>query len=118
MNDTNVVVVRGRVTGDPTRRELASGAVVTQFDLSVADPAGTVGVPVAWFDAPTRRALRADQEVVILGQVRRRFFRSGGATQSRTEVVAERVVDTRRRADVARLLHEVAEGLRTGVSPS
>jgi single-strand DNA-binding protein len=31
-------------------------------------------------------------ELLVTGRVRRRFFRAGGATQSRTEVVAEAVV--------------------------
>jgi single-strand DNA-binding protein len=30
--------------------------------------------------------------VVVVGRVRRRFFHAGGATQSRTEVVAETVL--------------------------
>jgi single-strand DNA-binding protein len=37
-------------------------------------------------------ALDVDEEVVVLGRVRRRFFRTGGGTQSRTEVVADQVV--------------------------
>ena len=39
-----------------------------------------------------RRCRSAGADVVVLGSVRRRFFRAGGATQSRTEVVAEKVV--------------------------
>ena len=31
----------------------------------------------------------------MVGRVRRRFFRAGGVTQSRTEVVADEVVPTR-----------------------
>ena len=34
---------------------------------------------------------RAGLVVVAAGHVRRRFFRAGGATQSRTEVVVERL---------------------------
>ena len=47
---------------------------------------------MAW-TAPTAAAAswEAGQAVVVVGHVRRRFFRAGGATQSRTEVVAERV---------------------------
>ena len=46
----------------------------------------------AWADASPRR------RVVVVGRVRRRFFRAGGATASRTEVVADRVVPARQRA--------------------
>jgi single-strand DNA-binding protein len=42
--------------------------------------------------------------VVVVGSVRRRFFRVGGATQSRTEVVADRVVAARRAREVRRML--------------
>ena len=104
MNENNVVVLRGRVTVEPTHRELASGAVVVQFDLAVAEGTGTASVPVAWIDPPSARIPVLDQEVVVLGSVRRRFFRAGGTTQSRTEVVAEQVVGTTRRREVKRAL--------------
>jgi single-strand DNA-binding protein len=65
-------------------------------------------VPVAWFDAPaTGRDLAAGTDVVVVGSVRRRFFRAGDATQSRTEVVAERIVAARRGREVQRLLGAV-----------
>jgi hypothetical protein len=38
------------------------------------------------------------------GSIRRRFFRAGGATQSRTEVVAEQVIAADRRRQVIRAL--------------
>jgi hypothetical protein len=52
-------------------------------------------VPVVWHDPPAS-AYRLDRgdEVLVVGQVRRRFFRSGGAVASRTEVVAETVLKT------------------------
>jgi hypothetical protein len=58
-------------------------------------------VPVAWFDPPSGGPeLRAGDRVVVTGRVRRRFFRAGGATASRTEVLAEEVLSTRRRRAV------------------
>ncbi len=36
-----------------------------------------------------------DERMLVVGRVRRRFFRSAGGTQSRTEVVAEAVVNAR-----------------------
>jgi single-strand DNA-binding protein len=49
--------------------------------------------------------------VVVTGRVRRRFFRAGGYTQSRTEVVADAVVPTRRRKRVDAVLEAVLEPL-------
>jgi single-strand DNA-binding protein len=64
-------------------------------------------VPVVWFDAPPRAMnLDVDQEVLVVGRVRRRFFRSGGATQSRTEVVAEEVLPTRMVKKVAAAINQ------------
>ena len=105
MSEHNLAVVRGSLVGDVTTRELASGRTVAQFDVTTRDEAGTQTVPVAWFDPPPAgvRAGPGD-ELVVVGSVRRRFFRSGGATQSRTEVVAERVVVADRRRDVRRAL--------------
>jgi len=107
MNENNLVVLRGRVSAEPTLRELASGALVAQFDLTVAEGTTTASVPVAWIDPPAARIPAIDQAVVVLGSVRRRFFRAGGTTQSRTEVVADHVVGANRRREVERLLAAV-----------
>jgi len=45
--------------------------------------------------------------VVVVGVVRRRFFRAGGATQSRTEVLAEKVVRTSRTRAAQKLIEGV-----------
>ena len=73
--------------------------------------------PVVWPDAPaSAAALDVEQEVLVVGRVRRRFFRAGGSTQSRTEVVADLVVPTsqgrRARAALAKALArlETVEG--------
>ena len=58
-------------------------------------------------------ALDAGAEVAVLGRVRRRFFRAGGLTQSRTEVVASRVVRGTARAKVAALIDEAVRHLDT-----
>ena len=49
--------------------------------------------------------------MLVVGRVRRRFYRAGGSTQSRTEVVASAVVPLRRRAAVRRLLAEASVAL-------
>ncbi|MBW3626777.1 MAG: single-stranded DNA-binding protein, partial [Actinobacteria bacterium] len=99
----NVAILRGRLSRPPEERLLPSGDVVVSYDVTVPRPGERAEtVPVAWVNPPASAAdLDVDVEVVVVGRVRRRFFRAGGATQSRTEVVAERVVPTRRRARAA-----------------
>jgi single-strand DNA-binding protein len=115
---TNLVVLRGSVATTPALRDLPSGSVVAQFDVvtpvRVADRGATTAVPVAWTDPSPSDLARVGEgiDVVVVGTVRRRFFRVAGATQSRTEVVADAVVPTRRRQQVDRILHAVADRVR------
>lgn len=100
----NVAVLRGTLSRAPEQRTLPSGDQLVAYELTVrpADgPAETV--PVAWLDAPARATrFEAGAEVVVVGRVRRRFFRAGGGTGSRTEVVARSVLKaTTVRADRA-----------------
>lgn len=112
---TNIVVLRGRLTRPAALRSLPSGDQLVALEVSirrVGERAETA--PVVWPDAPaTATALDVDEEVVVIGRVRRRFFRAGGATQSRTEVVAELVVpasSTRKvKAALARVLARLDE---------
>jgi single-strand DNA-binding protein len=46
-----------------------------------------------------------------VGRVRRRFFRAGGYTQSRTEVVAENVLRTRQAKQVRAAVDRAARDL-------
>jgi single-strand DNA-binding protein len=114
----NLAVVRGSVRGDATQRTLPSGSVSMQFDVTTtirsAGRSTGVSVPVSWIDPPSSATamLAGGGEVVVIGTVRRRFFRVGGATQSRTEVVADTVIPTRRRKQVAGALEELVERLR------
>ncbi|HSM65781.1 MAG TPA: hypothetical protein VK860_05715 [Ilumatobacteraceae bacterium] len=112
---TNLVVLRGAVRGERTERRLPSGSIVVQFDVTtvlfVDGRHHSVSVPVAWTDPADAASVVAGAEVVVTGTVRRRFFRVGGATQSRTEVVADAVIPVRRRAQVARALETVADRL-------
>jgi single-strand DNA-binding protein len=90
----NLAVLVGTVAADPVARDLPSGSTVLSFDVCCDVDSGRLSVNVAWADPPPRGAagLRAGVDVVVVGSVRRRFFRVGGATQSRTEVVVERLV--------------------------
>ena len=95
----NVVVVWGVLSRAPERRVLPSGDEAVSFDVTVRSVDGPAeSVPVSWLNPPKRAGVLAEgSEVVVTGRVRRRFFRSGGATASRTEVVAEHVVPARQR---------------------
>ena len=111
----NLVVLIGEVVGDPLDRALADGSTVVQFDLRTTvvrgDAEFTRTVPLSWRD-PTHRdraLVTPSARVLVIGTVERRFFRVGGTTQSRTEVVVGRLVPTRRRQAVGRALDGLAE---------
>jgi single-strand DNA-binding protein len=90
----NVVIVIGNLAKPLEVRNLPSGVSIANFDLVVPQIDGTPDtVPVALFE-PTDEALQwaAGEPLLATGRVRRRFFRVGPNTQSRTEVVADRVV--------------------------
>ena len=86
----NVVVLRGTLSSEPRARTLPSGSEVLNWELTTRTDEATRTVPVQWDDPPSSvRRFGAGDEVVLSGTVRRRFFRAGGATASRTEVLAE-----------------------------
>jgi single-stranded DNA-binding protein len=108
----NVAVVQGRLTSQPRRRQLPSGSTVVELDVTTRGHGGTSSVPVSWFEpGALAESLRPGDAVLVVGYVRRRFFRAAAVTQSRTEVVAQRVVAAARRAQVARTLDEVAAAI-------
>ena len=110
LDASNVVLLAGDLSGPPRRRELPSGSVLVEFDVTTRGESGTGSVPVAWFDPGTAAdGVLAGTSVVVAGHVRRRFFRAGNVTQSRTEVVASRVIVSGRAAAIARLRALVAE---------
>ncbi len=114
----NVAVVRGRVARPPVVRPGEQGEVVVAWELTVAGVKGgarSEAVPVVWA-SPAMRAGSVEEgdDLVVVGRVRRRFFRSGGVVQSRTEVVAHDVIPSRQRAKVSRALAEVAARLAGG----
>jgi len=94
----NIVLLHGLLTREPEVRSLPSGDEVTSFDLTVRDEGyETEVVPISWHAAPANviDKLEPGSEVIVTGRVRRRFFRAGGMTQSRTEVSATSVVPAR-----------------------
>lgn len=101
----NIVVLQGRLSRPSDEKVLGSGSRLVAYDVTVEGPDGgrAETVPVVWLDPPATAVLERDTEVVVVGRVRRRFFRAGGATATRTEVVADTVVPARhaRRAAAA-----------------
>ena len=90
----NMVVVIGSLAKPMQVRSLPSGLSLASFDLTVprADQSADT-VPVALFVTPEHVPEWASgQNVLAIGRVRRRFFRVAGSTQSRTEVVADKVL--------------------------
>lgn len=100
----NIVALRGRLARPGEQRLLPSGDRLLSLDVTVPRAGERAeSVPVVWFSAPAAAAFDTDDEVVVVGRVRRRFFRAGGVTQSRTEVVADVVLAARqvRRVETA-----------------
>lgn len=102
----NLVIIRGHLCRPPEVRVLASGDSIVSYQVTIPRPGERAeSVPVAWLGAPASAAeLDVDEEVVVVGRVRRRFFRAGGIAQSRTEVAADRVVPARHRARAAAIV--------------
>ena len=94
---TNVAVLVGRLARPAEPRDLPSGDSLVQYEVTVPrQNERAESVPVVWFDAPASAGdYDVDEKVVVIGRVRRRFFQAGGRTQSRTEVVADKVIPTR-----------------------
>lgn len=109
----NVVVVRGRLRREPVERQVRGGHVV-DCEVTVATEGGASDVvPITWPGAPARvHSMEAGTEVVVTGRVRRRFFRAGGVTQSRTEVVADTIVPARHSKRVAAAVAGACERAR------
>ncbi|HEU5150179.1 MAG TPA: hypothetical protein VFU19_06750 [Iamia sp.] len=104
----NVVILRGRLSSAPGCRELPSGDSLVTFEVTTRPPGGPAEtVPVAWPNAPLRIAtLPSGAEVVVAGRVRRRFFKAGGVTASRTEVLAVAVLPATHQKRIDRVVRE------------
>jgi single-strand DNA-binding protein len=90
MTDINFVLLIGTIDNTPTTREMPGGAPWVNFDLGCHTEHGTETIPIV-----TELHVAPDllgETVEIHGRVRRRYFRAGGVTQSRTEIVAHRII--------------------------
>lgn len=117
---TNLALLIGVLARPAQDLELPSGDRLVSLEVTVRRPDGPAEpVPVQWSDPPAWASmLDAGTEVAVLGRVRRRFFRAGGTTQSRTEVVATRVVRTTSRAKVRALVEQAVECLEAVLTPA
>ena len=98
----NQVLLRGRVSGAPTERELPSGAVVVGVRISVRRDRTTMTkgskqtvdwVECAAWSAAARRTIarwEVGDLVEVEGSLRRRFPRGGGVSRVEVEVLRGR----------------------------
>lgn len=86
---TNIAVVVGDLSSEPRITTLPSGDVLVNYEVSTETPGGRLSVPVQADGSGRCPVLHQGDRVVAVGVVRRRFYRAGGATMSRTELVAE-----------------------------
>ena len=115
----NVVVVQGKLARDPEERTLRDGAQVVTYEVRTRDEEGRArSVPVAWRDPGAGvPVVGAGDDVTVVGEVARRFWRAGPATSSRTEVAATVVIPSRRRRAVRRAVTAAVAGLGPLIDP-
>ena len=95
----NAVLLVGTLTEPAEKRDLAGGVNVVRWTLRVPRGSGRVGTDlvdcVALAPDLQQRALAWPQvsKLMVLGALRRRFFRTGGRTTTRVEVEAHRVTE-------------------------
>lgn len=107
----NWVYLRGRLAADPIDRDMPSGDVLTTFRMIVTRPAnarGTVDTIECVADRPRpRRTLgraHAGDELEVIGNLRRRFWRGPAGVTSRYSVAVEsvKILSPVRRGDASR----------------
>ncbi|MGZ4677578.1 MAG: single-stranded DNA-binding protein [Acidimicrobiia bacterium] len=87
--ELNLAVVRGVLSAAPEVRVVASGSTVASLSVRTPTAGRTTSVPVTVWDPPAWVEDLVDgAEVLVLGVVRRRFYRAGPATGSRVDVEA------------------------------
>jgi hypothetical protein len=110
----NLAVVRGEVSSPPDVRVLPSDAVLVQLQVTTRLERETLSTPIAvWNPAAWVQELEPGTEIVVVGRVRRRFFRAAGATASRVELEADLVAKASDRRRVRAALRKVNAALET-----
>ncbi len=92
----NNVLLRGRVSGEPSERELPSGDHVVEFRIVVRRDTreGVDTLDIAAWSAKNRRkslSLKPDEWVEISGAVRRRFWQAPTGLASRWQIEASEI---------------------------
>ncbi len=114
----NVVALGGQLARPAVERVLPSGDRLVTFEVTMEGPERAETVPVVWFGAPARAAgYDVETQVVVVGRVRRRFFKAGGVTASRTEVVAEVVLPAGQAKRVGAALRQAAVRIEAAMEP-
>ena len=116
----NLAILTGRLSRPAEHRRLPSGDPVAYLDVTVEGPDQkheTVNVAVY---SPPASTLSLDEgdEVIVVGRVRRRFFRRGAGLESRTEVVAEGVARPRQARKAAALIERARALLEDAELPT
>lgn len=107
--DLDLAIIVGTLSSEPVEQTLPSGSVLLRYEVTVRDRTPADTVPVCWMDPRRPPAFLAGDRVVVVGRVRRRFFRAGGGTRSATEVLATSVTRPRTTAGALAALTEAAE---------
>ena len=111
----NLAVVRGEVSSPPDVRVLPSDAVLVQLQVTTRLESETLSTPIAVWNPGGLwvRELEPGTGIVVVGRVRRRFFRATGATASRVELEADLVARASDRRRVRAALRKVNVALET-----
>jgi single-strand DNA-binding protein len=111
----NLAILRGVCSSPADVRVLPSTQALAQLQVTTRIDGRAMSVPVAVLDPPAWvEALDTGDEIVVVGHVRRRFFRAGGTTASRVEIDAATVArarDRRRCKTVRRRIEDAIEVL-------
>ena len=110
MEAVNVSVLRGPISGAPEIRSLKSGRrIATLAVRTTAGDGRNTSVPVTMWDPPAWvETLASDDDVLVVGRVRRRFFRTGtGGSGARTDVEAEVLAQARDRRRLTSSLRRI-----------
>jgi single-strand DNA-binding protein len=95
MVTVNVVVLAGKLSGDPEFAEMPSGDTVAKLRLQVPEAGRRVlPLPVAAWDRAPRRdceRLGKGDAVMVRGHLVRRFFKGSGGGRTIMEVVASEI---------------------------
>jgi single-strand DNA-binding protein len=109
----NLCVLWGVVFGEPRTRELTSGETALTFDVQTpVEGRPQASVPVEWTGPASKvPKVAPGTPIAVVGSVARRFYRAGGAVQTRVYVKPAKIVVKQRRRQIA----AIAQALTTSL---